>query len=151
MQRAGARCSRPECSRRRCYTCAVDRAIHTLIKQVYEDTSGLTVGDGIVRTGKPLSVELGPGLLSTIFDGIQRPLKARGHDIEAIFCSPYAVILCLRSSLCTRAVLLSTTPAVPAAARGGVPCIPCIWRKVVAAHLRSSKPVSGELQPTIHF
>ena len=36
------------------------------------------MGDGIVRTGKPLSVELGPGLLSTIFDGIQRPLKARG-------------------------------------------------------------------------
>ena len=44
--------------------------------QVYEDTSGLTVGDPVVRTYKPLSVELGPGLLTTIFDGIQRPLKA---------------------------------------------------------------------------
>lgn len=63
--------------------------------QVYEDTSGLTVGDPVVRTYKPLSVELGPGLLSTIFDGIQRPLKAialssgdvfipRGVDVPAL-------------------------------------------------------------------
>ncbi|KAK9834737.1 hypothetical protein WJX74_008831 [Apatococcus lobatus] len=44
--------------------------------QVYEDTSGLTVGDKIERTGKPLSVELGPGLLTKIYDGIQRPLKS---------------------------------------------------------------------------
>lgn len=57
---------------------------------MYEDTSGLTVGDGIVRTGKPLSVELGPGLLTTIFDGIQRPLKARGvlwsHPMSSACC-----------------------------------------------------------------
>ena len=56
-----------------------DKLIGTPHNQVYEDTSGLTVGDGIVRTGKPLSVELGPGLLTTIFDGIQRPLKARAR------------------------------------------------------------------------
>jgi len=43
--------------------------------QCYEDTSGLTVGDPVLRTGNPLSVELGPGILETIFDGIQRPLK----------------------------------------------------------------------------
>jgi len=42
---------------------------------VYEETAGLTVGDPIYRTGAPLSVELGPGLLGNIFDGIQRPLK----------------------------------------------------------------------------
>merc|ERR1712086_1032115 len=42
--------------------------------QCYEDTSGLTYGDPILRTGNPLSVELGPGILETIFDGIQRPL-----------------------------------------------------------------------------
>jgi V-type H+-transporting ATPase subunit A len=35
--------------------------------QVYEETSGVTVGDPVLRTGKPLSVELGPGLLSTAF------------------------------------------------------------------------------------
>lgn len=43
--------------------------------QVYEDTSGVTVGDPVLRTGKPLSVELGPGICGNIFDGIQRPLK----------------------------------------------------------------------------
>jgi len=43
--------------------------------QVYEDTSGLTVGDPVLRKKQPLSVELGPGIMETIFDGIQRPLE----------------------------------------------------------------------------
>lgn len=43
--------------------------------QVYEDTTGLMVGDEITLTGSLLSVDLGPGLIGTIFDGIQRPLK----------------------------------------------------------------------------
>lgn len=42
--------------------------------QVYEDTSGLRVGEPVASTGEPLVVELGPGLLASIFDGIQRPL-----------------------------------------------------------------------------
>jgi len=42
--------------------------------QVYEDTSGLRVGDTVEATGAPLQVELGPGLLGGIFDGVQRPL-----------------------------------------------------------------------------
>eukprot|EP00040_Diaphanoeca_grandis_P038338 m.256313 g.256313 ORF g.256313 m.256313 type:complete len:610 (-) comp34257_c0_seq1:39-1868(-) len=42
--------------------------------QTYEETSGVTVGDPVLRTGKPLSVELGPGIMEGIFDGIQRPL-----------------------------------------------------------------------------
>lgn len=42
--------------------------------QVYEDTTGVGPGEPIVLTGKPLSVELGPGLISSIYDGIQRPL-----------------------------------------------------------------------------
>ncbi len=37
----------------------------------------MTVGDPVLRTGKPLSVELGPGIMGSIFDGIQRPLKER--------------------------------------------------------------------------
>ena len=62
--------------------------------QVYEETSGVTVGDPVLRTGKPLSVELGPGiwylhspkirstdftlgLMGNIVDGIQRPLRVR--------------------------------------------------------------------------
>lgn len=43
--------------------------------QVYEETSGLGPGGPVVSTGVPLSVELGPGLLENIFDGIQRPLE----------------------------------------------------------------------------
>jgi len=42
--------------------------------QVYEDTSGIAPGEDVVDTGAPLQVELGPGLLSSIYDGVQRPL-----------------------------------------------------------------------------
>lgn len=44
--------------------------------QVYEETSGLGVGDAVESTYSPLSVDLAPGLIESIFDGIQRPLKA---------------------------------------------------------------------------
>lgn len=44
--------------------------------QVYENTSGLRVGDPLVESGAPLEVELGPGLLGSVFDGVQRPLPA---------------------------------------------------------------------------
>lgn len=62
--------------------------------QVYEDTSGVRPGEKVVSTNAALSVELGPGILSQIFDGVQRPLdliKAksgtfikRGSDVSAI-------------------------------------------------------------------
>ena len=44
--------------------------------QVYEETSGLGPGEPVVSTGVPMSVELGPGLITSIYDGIQRPLDA---------------------------------------------------------------------------
>ena len=66
----------------------------TAFIQVYEDTSGLLIGEPVVSTGNPLAVELGPGLLAGIFDGIQRPLKlieeasgsfiARGIKVPAL-------------------------------------------------------------------
>ena len=43
--------------------------------QVYEETAGLGPGEEVVSVGMPMSVELGPGLISTIYDGIQRPLE----------------------------------------------------------------------------
>jgi len=43
--------------------------------QVYEETSGIGPGEEVFTTGEPLSVELGPGLIEAMFDGIQRPLK----------------------------------------------------------------------------
>jgi F0F1-type ATP synthase beta subunit len=54
--------------------------------QVYEETSGLTVGDPVFRTGKPLSVELGPGLMEMIFDGIQR-------FVSCSMCAMYPIII----------------------------------------------------------
>ncbi|KAH8418762.1 hypothetical protein KR222_001365 [Zaprionus bogoriensis] len=53
--------------------------------QVYEETSGVTVGDPVLRTGKPLSVELGPGIMGSIFDGIQRPLRDIGIMTSSIY------------------------------------------------------------------
>ena len=62
--------------------------------QVYEETSGLGPGAEVITTGMPLSVELGPGMLDNIYDGIQRPLPemrklsgdciARGIDVPAL-------------------------------------------------------------------
>ena len=62
--------------------------------QVYEETSGLGPGGEVVSTGMPLSAELGPGLIGSIFDGIQRPLDdimkvsgnnlARGVEVPAL-------------------------------------------------------------------
>ncbi len=53
--------------------------------QVYEDTSGLTVGEKVVGTGRLLSAELGPGLIGSIFDGLQRPEKAIAELTNDIF------------------------------------------------------------------
>ncbi|NLY43767.1 MAG: V-type ATP synthase subunit A [Clostridiaceae bacterium] len=62
--------------------------------QVYEETAGLGPGEPVVSTGHPLSVELGPGLIGAIFDGIQRPLEVmrerigsnitRGIEVDAL-------------------------------------------------------------------
>ncbi|GJN72467.1 H(+)-transporting V1 sector ATPase subunit A [Purpureocillium lilacinum] len=53
--------------------------------QVYEETAGVMVGDPVTRTGKPLSVELGPGLLNGIYDGIQRPLEEISNVTKSIY------------------------------------------------------------------
>jgi V/A-type H+-transporting ATPase subunit A len=62
--------------------------------QVYEETSGMRPGEPVYSTGSPLSVELGPGIIGNIFDGIQRPLPeiadktgafiSRGLDINSL-------------------------------------------------------------------
>ncbi len=48
--------------------------------QVYEETTGLTLGEPIYGTGSPMNVTLGPGIMSSIFDGIERPLKAIAEE-----------------------------------------------------------------------
>lgn len=53
--------------------------------QVYEETSGIGVGEPVETTGEPLSVELGPGILSQMFDGIQRPLDTYFKETQSDF------------------------------------------------------------------
>ena len=55
--------------------------------QVYEETSGLGTGESVESTGEPMSAELGPGLIGSIYDGIQRPLD----DIRKV--CPKAVVM----------------------------------------------------------
>lgn len=62
--------------------------------QVYEETAGIGTGEEVYSTGAPLSVELGPGLIGQIYDGIQRPLEdirkiagdtiARGIEVQPL-------------------------------------------------------------------
>jgi len=53
--------------------------------QVYEQTTGIGPGDPVVSTGEPLSIELGPGLIESMFDGIQRPLDAFAEKADSPF------------------------------------------------------------------
>jgi len=72
----------------------IELAGQSATMQVYEDTSGLAVGAPVFATGRPLEVELGPGMLGGVFDGLQRPLVRlaeaegdflqQGHHVPAI-------------------------------------------------------------------
>ncbi|WP_035290902.1 V-type ATP synthase subunit A [Clostridium sp. KNHs214] len=63
--------------------------------QVYEETSGIGPGDPVVTTGEPLSVELGPGLIESMFDGIQRPLDAFMEKSKSSFLKKGVSVLAL--------------------------------------------------------
>lgn len=121
---------------------------------MYEDTAGLTVGDGVERTGKPLSVELGPGLLSTIFDGIQRPLKQiainsgdvfipRGVDVPALdrkkayeFKPSKVKVSCLKY-LCCHAHVAPAFMSAPSAAADqsalNTRCTVILWQAEISS------------------
>ncbi|MGL5956479.1 MAG: V-type ATP synthase subunit A, partial [Brevinema sp.] len=58
---------------------------NSAVIQVYETTDGVRLNDVVYGSGLPLSVELGPGLLSQMFDGIQRPLQAIADQSKSIF------------------------------------------------------------------
>ncbi|KAL0210648.1 hypothetical protein RCL1_005084 [Eukaryota sp. TZLM3-RCL] len=63
--------------------------------QVYEETSGLTVGEKVVRSGQPLCVELGPGIISSIYDGIQRPLSEIAIKSGSVYIPRGVSVPCL--------------------------------------------------------
>ena len=58
---------------------------HRATIQVYEETSGLQVGDPVLCTGQPLSLQLGPGIMGRIYDGIQRPLEVIQKEAGTVF------------------------------------------------------------------
>ena len=58
-------------------------------------SAGVTVGDPVERTKEPLSVELGPGILENIFDGIQRPLETIANDSKSVFVPKGVDVPCL--------------------------------------------------------
>jgi len=108
----------------------------TATVQVYEDTSGIRPGDRVVGQGAPLSVEIGPGLVGQIFDGIQRPLTAL-REATGPFISRGISITALN-----RERVWSFTPRVQegAAVQGGevlgiVPETPAIEHRVLVPPL----------------
>jgi len=60
----------------------IERDTKSAMVQVYEETEGLKLGEKVVFTGEMLSALLGPGLLGSIYDGIQRPLKLVGTQMQ---------------------------------------------------------------------
>ncbi len=52
-----------------------------VVIQAYEETEGIKLGEKVIGTGKPLSVELGPGIIGQIFDGVQRPLNVLSSSV----------------------------------------------------------------------
>lgn len=59
------------------------------VVQVYEETSGLQIGSTITDSGQPMSVELGPGLMGSIYDGVQRPLPAVARGPSGPYAEPF--------------------------------------------------------------
>jgi len=60
----------------------IERDTQSAMVQVYEETEGLSLGEKVIFTGEMLSALLGPGLLGAIYDGIQRPLKLVGTQMQ---------------------------------------------------------------------
>ena len=96
----------------------------TATVQVYEDTTGIRPGDRVENTGQALSVELGPGLLKSIYDGVQRPLdviqKSLGDFITRGFVVPRSMKRRsgssrrpLRSGQVTAGTILGTVQETP--------------------------------------
>ncbi len=60
----------------------IERDMKSAMVQVYEETEGLTLGEKVLFSGEMLSAVLGPGLLGSIYDGIQRPLELAGTQMQ---------------------------------------------------------------------
>jgi V/A-type H+/Na+-transporting ATPase subunit A len=114
----------------------------TATLQIYEDTTGLRPGEKVVNTGQALSVELGPGLLTSIYDGIQRPLNVL-REQSGDFISRGLVIPPLdeKKKWDFKAVKKAGDKVVPGEVLGTVQETPLISHKIMVP-----PGVSGELK-----
>ena len=116
--------------------------------QVYEDTGGLASGAPVFATGQPFAVELGPGLLGSVFDGTERPLPrlaetqgnflGRGQQAPALDCTGCGSS-CLRSRLATRF----------AAEAPSAPCKRLPRSHIACSCLRASPAASSTSSPLV--
>src|SRR5512140_2827864 len=91
--------------------------------QVYEDTTGLGLGEGVADVGKPLLAELGPGLLGSVYDGVQRPLHViRAKSGDFIGRGQSAPPLLVPLAFLTDGPALPTARDGPSALRGLSEC-----------------------------
>lgn len=104
--------------------------------QVYEETSGLGPGDPVYTTGEPLSVELGPGLMEGMFDGIQRPLDKYLEAAKSSFLKRGVVVKALDRDRKWEfvATLKAGDKVVPGSIIGTVQETPVITQKIMIPH-----------------
>jgi len=114
---------------------------HEAVVQVYEDETGLMIGSEAVSTARPLSVLLGPGLIGTIYDGIQRPLEklfgqngafmesgSRGEPLDAEKKWPFVP----DPDLAAKIAAGEKVPAVPGLVLGAVKETESVTCKIMA-------------------
>ncbi len=100
--------------------------------QVYEDTTGIRPGDRVENTGQALSVELGPGLLTSIYDGIQRPLNVLQQTLGDFITRGFvASPLDEKKSWEFTATAVSGSEVAPGAILGTVPETPLLTHRVL--------------------
>lgn len=111
---------------------------------MYEDTSGLTVGDPVLRRRQPLSVELGPGIMGTIFDGIQVTrsiswfLGLFGKEEEAESSAPRTGVTLMSAPLWRTGLVW-----LPARKICGTPYFAAHFRPVLIRCFMQSSPLLG--------
>ncbi|MBP7461200.1 MAG: V-type ATP synthase subunit A [Candidatus Delongbacteria bacterium] len=121
---------------------------HHVIIQVYEDTSGIRPGDPIVNSSRPISAQLGPGMIGSIYDGIQRPLNRIHQQSQSSFIQRGINILALdetRSWSFQPQIKINDSVA-PNSIIGHIQETPLIIHKILLPHGLSGKVKSVKPQ-----
>ena len=109
--------------------------------QVYESTTGIMPGEPVYTTGAPMSATLGPGIISNIFDGIERPLRSI-YDISGAFISEGANVLVLDAE---RTYDVTVKVSVGDKLKGGDIYAVCPETSIIEHRCMLSPKLSGEV------